>query len=269
MEDLENEISIHSYPKIIEIDCMEKIIEQMKKNIFKIHKKKGEKGTGFFCNIKYDNNNILKVMITNNHVIDEEYINNYKEIEIIINENSKDSRYKKLILNNNRCIYSSKEYDTTIIEIKEEDKIDSYLELDDNLFKEETNIYYQRKSAYIIQYPSSKEKVSVSYGIINEVNENEIYHYCNTEQGSSGSPILNLLNNKIIGIHKQGSNKFKNNKGTLLKCPINEFINKYKNNKKEIKREKEKEKDNIVNILKIKEDLKLKYAELEKKQTII
>ena len=28
-------------------------------------------------------------------------------------------------------------------------------------------------------------------------------HYCSTENGSSSSPILNISNNKIIGIHKK------------------------------------------------------------------
>jgi len=40
---------------------------------------------------------------------------------------------------------------------------------------------------------------------------------------------MNLLNNKIIGLHKGGHSKFKINKGTYLKYPINEFINKFKN----------------------------------------
>ena len=45
--------------------------------------------------------------------------------------------------------------------------------------------------------------------IINNIENYEISHYCSTEKGSSGSPIINLLNHKVIGIHKKCSHKFK------------------------------------------------------------
>jgi hypothetical protein len=64
------------------------------------------------------------------------------------------------------------------------------------------------ESIYILQYPnySDGQKASVSYGIINKIeNEYNIIHYGCTNYGSSGSPIINLLNNKVIGIHKQSS----------------------------------------------------------------
>ena len=63
------------------------------------------------------------------------------------------------------------------------------------------------------------------------INKNyNLVHKCCTEQGSSGSPILNL-NNKVIGIHKEGVLKFKYNNGTFLNYPIKEFIKlNYKNN---------------------------------------
>ena len=48
---------------------------------------------------------------------------------------------------------------------------------------------------------------------------------CSTDKGSSGSPILNLQNNKVIGIHNK--NLISYNIGTLLKLPIKDFINKY------------------------------------------
>ena len=48
-------------------------------------------------------------------------------------------------------------------------------------------------------------------------------HKSSTKGGSSGSPILNL-NNKVIGIHKEGTKQY--NKGTFLNYPIKEFIHK-------------------------------------------
>ena len=55
-------------------------------------------------------------------------------------------------------------------------------------------------------------------------------HRCSTDYGSTGSPILNLDNNKVIAIHKEGTN-YNYNMGTLLKLPIKDFITKRLNQK--------------------------------------
>ena len=69
------------------------------------------------------------------------------------------------------------------------------------------------------------DKVLVSYGIINDIEGDNIIHYCNSGFGSSGSPIIKILNHKIIGIHRGGDNHhLEFNKGTYLKEPINNFI---------------------------------------------
>ena len=63
--------------------------------------------------------------------------------------------------------------------------------------------------------------------------EDKIYnfnHKCCTKSGSAGSPILNIKNNKIIGIHRGGFNNNLNN-GTFLSYPIKEFIQKFQNKK--------------------------------------
>ena len=221
MADGINEVNIDSYPKPVTIEGTKKILHQMENNICKIYKKNGEKGTGSFVNITY-NNDIIPVMITNHHVLDEKYLKENKEIKISIND---DSTIKTIKLNGNRRIYADKEYDTTIIEIKpEKDEIHDFMELDDNIFKEDSNILYNKKSIYIIHYPNG-EKAKVSYAIMqNGDEEYNIAHYCCTETGSSGSPIINLLNNKIIGIHKKGSSHFKRNYGIFLKYPINDYI---------------------------------------------
>ena len=123
-------------------------------------------------------------------------------------------------------IYLNKDYDITMIELKEKDKINNYLDLDDNLFKDNSHLIYENETIYTLHYPGGK-KISVSYGISKNIDNYELYHLCNTENGSSGSPILNLSNNKVLGIHKQGgAKKFNFNKGTFLKYPIIDFINK-------------------------------------------
>ena len=219
------------YPNIISYECSKKIIEQMEKNICKI-KIGNEQGTGFFCKIPFpDMNNMLSVLITNNHVINEKILNikDYNiEIDIKIENN-----IKKLNLNN-RIKYTNKEYDITIIEIKK-NEINNYLELDDNIINDiiNNNNYnkeYIDETIYIIQYPENK--LSVSYGILDKILLDKNYnfnHKYSTKGGSSGSPILNINNNKIIGIHKEG-NYNNSNKGLFLNFPIKEFIKLYTGN---------------------------------------
>ena len=179
------------YPNIISYESSKKIIEQMEKNICKI-KIGNEQGTGFFCKIPYNNKIVL---MTNNHVIDE----NIKEINIKI----KEEKENRIININNRIKYTNKEYDITIIEMNEkEENINNYLELDDNIINE-LNEEYIDKTIYIIQYPEGE--LSVSYGILDNIYIDKKYnfnHKCSTKSGSSGSPILNIKNNKLIDIHK-------------------------------------------------------------------
>ena len=46
---------------------------------------------------------------------------------------------------------------------------------------------------------------------------------CQTQNGSSGSPVINLINHKVIGIHKGYKENLKYNIGTVLKDQINDF----------------------------------------------
>ena len=223
------------YPNVISFDCILNIIDQMKKDICKF-KIGNEQGTGFFCKIPFPNKeNMLPVFITNNHLIGEDLLNNEDEkITIKIKEDND----MKNISFNNRMKYTNKDYDVTIIEIKEKDEIHNFMELDERILNDiidnkNENVDYIDETIYIIQYPEGK--LSVSYGILNKIYEDKKYnflHKCCTKGGSSGSPILNM-NNKIIGIHKEG-NLINSNRGTFLDYPIKDFIKQnydaYKNN---------------------------------------
>ena len=107
-----------------------------------------------------------------------------------------------------------------------------FLDLDDDILNDEGGIYVG-SSIYILQYPSNNEihKVAVSYGKLKQKLEKEynFIHYCCTEAGSSGSPILNISNNKIIGIHKRKSEQREYNIGAFLYDSIKEFIQLYNN----------------------------------------
>jgi len=207
-----------------EIEPLDKTeLKEMSKCICKISGKRI--GTGFFCKIKYKNN-LIPVLITNYHVIDDNYLKDKKVLKIYINDNS-----KILNINKDNPIYSSKieDYDIIIIKLNEDD-INDYLEIDENIFKINSENTYKDEQIYILHYPNSN-KASISYGNgIEKISENDIKHLCNTQPGSSGGPILSRLTNKVIGIHKACINQ-KNeryNIGTFLKFPLND-LNKKKN----------------------------------------
>ena len=71
-----------------------------------------------------------------------------------------------------------------------------------------------------MHYPGNNN-VEVSYGIIKEgENEYDFNHTCDAGKYSSGGPILNLFNNKLIGMHKGGNRNKDTNLGIFLKYAI-------------------------------------------------
>ena len=206
---------IENYPPPILKDCTKVILQQMQNCICKINNKKG-KGTGFFCYIPSKNEK-TPVMITNNHIIDEEILRENKNIRVTINDDEKNIDIK---IDNNRILYTNKGYDITIIEINKVEEIKVFLEIDEKIFDDNTNIF--NENIYILQYPNSlnNQKAYVSYGILKDIEIDNISYKCSTDYGSSGSPILNILNNKIIGIHKEYVKNKKYNRGNLLKYTI-------------------------------------------------
>ena len=114
------------------------------------------------------------------------------------------NKFKKIEIAD-RIKYTNKDFDITIIEIKEKDQINNFLELDDNII-EKDNLSYLKESIYLLHYSVNKN-IEVSYGIIKEEeNEHDFNHLCSAGKNSSGGPILKLSNNKLIGIHKGGNN---------------------------------------------------------------
>ena len=223
------------------------ILHQMMNCICKI-KIKGANGTGFFCRILFGNNESKEFLMTNHHVLDKKYCENNFMINLLIND---ENEIKTLDLRNKRIIYFDKENDITLIELNKNDGIKYCLELDDNLFRHNNKILYEDKSIYVLQYPQGKN-AAVSYGLLISLDNLEIKHTCSTEFGSSGSPILNLETNKVIGIHKEGSSFFEFNKGTYLKYFLIDFTNKNSNNNnninlKQVKIIHNNPKTNIIN----------------------
>ena len=231
---------LEDYPIPITSENTEIILNQMRKNICKIYLNDGTKASGFFCKIPFpDNGHLLPVLFTNNHVIDKSNLTKSSKIVLSIN----DDKVKKTIKINNRKVYTNKEDDVTIIEILENnDGITEFLELDNDIFEDEFNSMNIKKSIYILHYPNCG-KSSVSYGIIKNLQNSDVSHLCSTEKGSSGSPILNLTNNKVIGIHRGSFDNFKFNKGSILSNSIKLFKEKYSS----VQKKQPKEKFTLIN----------------------
>ena len=248
------EKQLDNYPNAISPEEMDIIKEHMEKSVCKIICPKGGYGTGFFCKIPFpDELNLLRVLITNNHVLGEnDIIQGYKITFSLKN----DKYFYEILIDNERKIYTNKEYDITIIEIKEKDKLKSYyklLEIDEDIFKEDLNNIYENKTIYLIQYPKGN-KVKYSTGVIKNIKNNEIEHLCPSEAGSSGGPLIKLLNFKVIGLNKGGSLNDNFNLGVLAKEPLIKFKEKYINKKNSNKKNLLKHKNNTSNNLSQKSD---------------
>ena len=79
MTQIDEEKLINEYPLPVTIDETELILKQMKYSICKIENNYGN-GTGFFCQILNK-----KLLITNNHIINEEIIKDKNIIKVKLN----------------------------------------------------------------------------------------------------------------------------------------------------------------------------------------
>ena len=133
MEGRIDEAKITGAIDALSLDNIDKITEKMKTCICKVYA--GNKiGTGFFCRIPYEGKSI-PVLMTNYHLINDDFLKNNKKIKISINNGN---NYDNITINQNSKIYSSKtnEYDIMIIKLEEEKDIYHYLDLDEHLFDE-------------------------------------------------------------------------------------------------------------------------------------
>lgn len=259
MEFNENEKQIKYSHKPLTGNELKKIMDQMNKYICKI-KTNSEIGTGFFCHIPLADK-IIPVLITSNHLINQNYLEKEKTINIILKD-EKGSKFIKITIDNKRKRFSNPNYDITILEILEEDNIKFFLDLDEDLFSDNSEISYESESIYIIQYPRG-EDASVSFSILKSIENYDIIHLCSTEAGSSGSPILKLSTKKVIGIHKECNKRFEFNRGTFLKEPLIDFIDKYENKLNNSIYSKLIDNSDYKNKIKI--HLRIEYEDINKK----
>ena len=226
MEDeIQNEILINGNNLI----PMNNILKLCKSTVRIILPNKGE-GSGFF--IKFlRNKKDYHCLMTNEHIISEELIEQKSEIAIYYN-NLKEVFIFKLD-KQERIIIFFKEtlnIDLTVIEILEKDNINEEFFLDPSYQYIDGYQKFFGKEIEITQYPGGKE-LSWSRGTILEINsrnnENLFSHNASTQSGSSGSPIVLKGEEKVLGIHKGGNEKNNKNFGFFI-WPAIEIIKEYK-----------------------------------------
>ena len=165
--------------------------------------------TGFFLQIKIRDRE-LNCLVTNDHVIPQEYVNSKKIIFLYYGKKEKEI-IKIIKLDENerfiRCFPEPK--DITIIEIKNYDNIPYYKFLQPDLGYKNGYNQYLYKKYYLAGYPRvddylHKNERHISSGLITKIGNNyfEFEHSLDRRVGSSGSPICLLSNEKVVGIHK-------------------------------------------------------------------
>ena len=230
------------------------ILNEVSKSLCKIYIEIiNSRGTGFFLLINVSKEEKLYMLVTVFHVI--KTIKNKNDIKIIIDNGNKEfninmKRHKGII------VYDD-EKDIIGIEIKEEDNIKNnvkflnyeFLNYDINCKENQENQEnqyknYLGKDVFILHHPLFRDLECNSGKILTfteDVQYYEFHHNLDTDEGSSGAPILLFENNnegpKVIGVHKcfpTGQIEYKSNIGNfigiLIETVINELKKKNNNN---------------------------------------
>lgn len=219
IEDEDNEIV--SYHKLKEImsagleKCVCKIFVEFEED----NQLKCRTGTGFFCYIPKHN---IKVFMTNNHIMKQDFLDKEKNLEYIISEDGKDIK-KNINLEICRIKFTDEILDFTIIQILQEDNIEKFVEIDNYINSKD----YIDDQICCIQFPKGKE-LKYSNGKVLKKKDKFFLYTVGTLGGSSGSPILLIDNFKLIGLHKGVASR-KNNEKINFGIKMNFIMDKINN----------------------------------------
>ena len=147
---------------------------------------------GILCNIPSKN---LKCLITYNHFIDFDFLNEGKKMMLYLENN-----VKEIDIKINRFKYTNKELNITIIEILEIDNINQFIEIDELINSKNYN-----NTNIISLYLNEDKNIESSFGKIKEKDNNK--YICDIESKKEGIIILKE-NCKLIGINNNDDDKF-------------------------------------------------------------
>jgi len=209
-------------PIFIDISLIEKIkTSNIIENICKL-KIESQDGNiifanGFFC---YIPSKEMKVFITNNHVIDQNYLDNKSEIKFLIENNDNEKEEKTISLKTKRFITTNKDLDTTVIEILDEDNIKSFFEVDEIFFQ---NKDLKNEEIFSLFFQNG-QKLKIFIGKILDSSGNFFKINARTDSIPSGSPLISVDGMKIIGLHKGFSNTLGDNQKYNLGVSLDKII---------------------------------------------
>ena len=205
-EVLQNNSEIHNIPNIPKIS----------KGTVKIEFN-DRKASGFFLKFQR-NKKPFHCLLTNQHVITSDMVNNKETITIKYDNENKELKLKlnptkRIIV----CFQDFYELDVTLVEIIKDDKIKEEFYLSPKVNYNYSFKDFCGKDIQIVQYPGGND-LSYSEGKITRLynnDENIFYHNSSTQPGSSGSPVVLKGEHTVLAIHK-GSN-LKENAGIFIK----------------------------------------------------
>lgn len=96
----------------------------------------------FFVILHINLNYTLKMLITNNYVLNKKDISILQKVRFSINN---EMTHYEIEIDETRKKYTNEEYDITMIEIKEKDKLDkkSFFDIDNEMFEENLKTYFK------------------------------------------------------------------------------------------------------------------------------
>ena len=208
-----------------EIEKIDLQLHEVCKSICKIHIQDNNRNyfsTGFLIKL-FKKDKPFYCLMTNEHVIKNEFIYSKKNVEIFYDY----EKQKKIITLDkmDRLIQDFFILDITIVKILEKDTISEDYFLLPYLDNDFNNLIH--KNIYVPQFPKG-EDLSNSKGIILEINKYELAYNAGSNFGSSGSPIFLKNSTKVIGIHKGGDEKEKVNYGDII-YPVLDWLNEVNN----------------------------------------
>ena len=190
-------------------------------------------GSGFFIKLER-NKKPFYCLMTNQHVIESEMIQNEEIIFLYDNEERLISEIKlnikeRIII----CFMELLKLDVTLVEIIPKDNINyqTYFLLPYNFNNDFNPHQFMLKDIEIMQYPKGGEQC-FSYGKtcgLYPDNYNIFIHNCNTNFGSSGGPIFLSGDQRVIAIHKGVYIVVEENAGIFIE-PIIKYLQNYKRN---------------------------------------
>ena len=202
--------------------------DKITNKVCKIKCTNGKKGVGFFYKIpiKKNKNNFMPVLINDSQTLNEKDFDSNKNNEIKITLHNGE----EILIDESRKIYTNKEFEVTITEIKEDEIKDNNIFSEIDKINPNISDKPEKFLIYNLDYNNNNDKMfNFSFCYLKEINKknNNISEYENEDKDKEfplGSLLFNLKGN-IIGIHKQKDKE--KNFGILIKGLINEYINNF------------------------------------------